>query len=222
VAEPTEFAIDDSMFIFPTTELKDTGVFRGPNIGEPPANEPMSESLKGVGALKVGDKITTDHIMPAGVRLKYRSNVPKYAQYVFEHVDPTFPARCLENRAKGVHNVIIAGDSYGQGSSREHAAMCPMYLGVKAVLAKSFERIHAANLVNFGILPLLFANPADYDRIEAGKNLSAPAWRQALEQGKPILLQVEGQAPVECTYALSERQRRILLAGGLLNFTTQH
>ena len=222
VPEPAEFAIDDSMFIFPSAELKATGVFRGPNIGEPPANTAMSESLKGVSTLKVGDKITTDHIMPAGVRLKYRSNVPKYAQYVFENVDSTFPTRCLDNRAKGVHNVIIAGDSYGQGSSREHAAMCPMYLGVKAVLAKSFERIHAANLVNFGILPLLFANPADYDRIEAGKDLSAPGWRQALSQGLPIFLQVEGQAPVECTYALSERQRQILLAGGLLNFTTQN
>jgi len=136
-------------------------------------------------------------------------------------VDGTFSARALENRDKGIHNVIVAGESYGQGSSREHAAMCPMYLGVKAVVAKSFERIHAANLVNFGILPLLFENPADYDRIEAGVALEAPDWRQAIEKGEPVVLQVAGQAPVKCAYSLSERQRHILLAGGLLNFTTQ-
>lgn len=222
VAEPEAFSIDDSMFIFPTPEQAGTRVWRGPNIGDPPRNAPMPESLAGVVSIKVGDKITTDHIMPAGVRLKYRSNVPKYAQYVFEHVDPGFPARCLANRDQGGHNVIVAGESYGQGSSREHAAMCPMYLGVKAVLAKSFERIHAANLVNFGILPLLFADPADHDRLQAGMALSAPQWRQALEQGGGIELQVPGQAPVQATVALSGRQRRILLAGGLLNHTTQN
>jgi aconitate hydratase len=179
----------------------------------------MPQALKGVVSIKVGDKITTDHIMPAGARLKYRSNVPKYAQYVFEQVDSTFPARCLENRNKGIHNVIVAGESYGQGSSREHAAMCPMYLGVKAVVAKFFERIHAANLVNFGILPLVFADPKDHDRIKAGAAVEAPDWRKCLEQGQPILLQISGQKPVPCTYNLSERQRKILLAGGLLNFT---
>jgi len=222
VREPDAFSVDESMFIFPDAALLGGAVFRGPNIGEPPRNEPMPGSLRGVAAIKVGDKITTDHIMPAGVRLKYRSNVPKYAQYVFEHVDPTFPARCLAQRDQGVHNVIIAGESYGQGSSREHAAMCPMYLGVKAVLAKSFERIHAANLVNFGILPLLFADPADYDRIEPGMALEAPDWRRALETGAPILLQVSGQRPIPCSTTLSQRQRRILLAGGLLNETNQN
>jgi aconitate hydratase len=218
VVDPAEFTLDDSMFIFPVDGGAE--IFRGPNIGEPPRNEAMPGSLKGVAAIRVGDKITTDHIMPAGARLKYRSNVPKYAQYVFENVDDTFPKRCLDNKGKGIHNVIIAGESYGQGSSREHAAMCPMYLGVKAVVAKSFERIHAANLVNFGILPLLFANPADYDRIETGAELEATDWRNALSTGAPIFLKVAGQPPVECHCALSERQRNILLAGGLLNFTT--
>jgi aconitate hydratase len=222
VAEPEAFAIDDSMFIFPGPEGAATQVWRGPNIGDPPRNQEMPGSLKGTVAIKLGDKITTDHIMPAGVRLKYRSNVPKYAQYVFEHVDPGFPARCQENQAQGGHNVIVAGESYGQGSSREHAAMCPMYLGVKAVLAKSFERIHAANLVNFGILPLLFADPADHDRLEAGMALEAPQWRQALEQGGPIQLRVAGQEPVTARLAVSDRQRRILLAGGLLNDTTRN
>jgi aconitate hydratase len=219
IPEPAAFTIDDSMFVFPQPEARTTEIFRGPNIGAPPSNVPLPAALKGVVAIKVGDKITTDHIMPAGARLKYRSNVPKYAQYVFEQVDSTFPTRCLENRDKGIHNVIVGGESYGQGSSREHAAMCPMYLGVKAVLAKSFERIHAANLVNFGILPLLFADPADYERIAAGAAVEAPGWRQALEQNQPIELQVAGQKPVRCNYNLSERQRKILLAGGLLNFT---
>ncbi len=221
IQEPESFLVDDSMFIFPSEAARGTQIFRGPNIGEPPSNEPMPASLKGLATIKVGEKITTDHIMPAGARLKYRSNVPTYAKFVFENVDGTFSTRCMENRDKGLHNVIVAGESYGQGSSREHAAMCPMYLGVKAVVAKSFERIHAANLVNFGILPLLFENPADYDRIEVGVALEAPDWRQAIEKGEPILLQVAGQKPVSCTYALSQRQRQILLAGGLLNFTTQ-
>jgi aconitate hydratase len=218
VETPDKFAVDESMFIFPTKEGRTTEIFRGPNIGEPPRNQAMPASLKGVVTIKVGDKITTDHIMPAGARLKYRSNVPTYAQYVFEHVDGTFPKRSLENRDKGIHNVIVAGESYGQGSSREHAAMCPMYLGVKAVVAKSFERIHAANLVNFGILPLIFENPQDYDRIEAGATVEAPDWRACLEKGQPVTLKISGQ-PVRCAYKLSERQRTILLAGGLLNFT---
>ncbi len=220
MVEPTEFTIDDAMFILPANGQVD--IFRGPNIGEPPRNAAMPVSLKGVAAIKVGDKITTDHIMPAGARLKFRSNVPKYAQYVFENVDGSFPKRCLANKDKGIHNIIIAGESYGQGSSREHAAMCPMYLGVKVVVAKSFERIHAANLVNFGILPLLFANPADYDRIEAGAELESLDWRKALSAGAPIVLKITGQPPVECRLAISERQRQILLAGGLLNFTTIH
>ena len=219
IAEPEAFTIDDSMCLFPSAAERNTKIFRGPNIGEPPSNQAMPEALRGVVTIKVGDKITTDHIMPAGARLKYRSNVPKYAQYVFENVDSTFPKRSLENRDKGIHNVIVAGESYGQGSSREHAAMCPMYLGVKTVVAKSFERIHAANLVNFGILPLLFANPQDYDRIAAGAPVEAPGWRQSLEQCQPVILEIPGQQPVPCTYNLSERQRKILLAGGLVNFT---
>ncbi len=218
ITDDLSFIVDDSMFIFPSKELRATEPFRGPNIGEPPKNGAMPAKLKGVAAIKVGDKITTDHIMPAGARLKYRSNVPKYAQYVFEHVDAAFSKRCIELRDQGLHNVIIAGESYGQGSSREHAAMCPMYLGVKVVLAKSFERIHAANLVNFGILPLLFSNPADYDGLEAGAKVEGDL-RSALEKGDPLTLEVGGKSIV-CKYDLSQRQREILLAGGLLNFTT--
>jgi aconitate hydratase len=222
VKEPETFLVDDSMFIFPSEAARDTEIFRGPNIGEPPSNQPMPAALKGVAVIKVGDKITTDHIMPAGPRLKYRSNVPTYANFVFEHVDPAFSARAKENRDRGVHNVIVAGESYGQGSSREHAAMCPMYLGVKAVVAKSFERIHAANLVNFGILPLLFQDPADYDRIQQGCAMEAPTWREDVAQGRPVQLRIPGQAPITCTYNLSDRQRAIILDGGLLNHTTAH
>jgi len=221
IKEPSRYVVDDGMFIFPSADSAKTEILRGPNVGEPPRNEPLPQSLRGAVSIKVGDKITTDHIMPAGPRLKYRSNVPKYAQFVFENIDADFARRCLDNKAKSMHNVIVAGESYGQGSSREHAAMCPMYLGVKAVLAKSFERIHAANLVNFGILPLVFSNPADYDGINPHDQLVCEDWRDALAAGEPLLLsnQLSG-AEIKCGYSLSERQRKIALAGGLLNYTT--
>jgi aconitate hydratase len=220
VKEPGTFLVDDSFIIKPADAEK-TEVFRGPNIGEPPGNDKMPEQLNGAAMLVVGDKITTDHIMPAGARLKYRSNVPKYAQFVFENVDATFSKRCLESKAAGVHNVIIAGESYGQGSSREHAAMCPMYLGVKAVVAKSFERIHAANLLNFGIAPLTFKNQADYASIQVGDKLTCGDWRAAAAEGKPVILKnARTGASIECVCDLSARQRAILTAGGLLNHTT--
>ncbi len=220
VKEPGTFLVDDSFVIKPADAAK-TEVFRGPNIGEPPSNAKMPEQLNGVAMLVVGDKITTDHIMPAGARLKYRSNVPKYAQFVFENVDATFSKRCLESKAAGAHNVIIAGESYGQGSSREHAAMCPMYLGVKAVVAKSFERIHAANLLNFGIAPLTFKNQADYATIQVGDKLTCGDWRAAAAEGKPVILKnARTGASIECVCDLSARQRSILTAGGLLNHTT--
>ena len=219
--EPEQYVVDDSMFLFPKPEMKDTPILRGPNIGEPPRSEKMPQSLKGEVAIKVGDKITTDHITPAGSRLKYRSNVPKYSEFVFENVDATFYKRAMENKKKGVHNLIVAGESYGQGSSREHAAMCPMYLGVKAVVAKSFERIHTANLINFGILPLVFKNPADYDKIEKGDRLASDNWRDAVAAGKPILLKNERTGEMlECAYTISDTQREMILAGGLLNKIT--
>ncbi len=218
---PKKFLIDDSMFIFPDPKLAETAIERGPNIGEPPRNDPMPDMLKGQVMIKVGDKITTDHIMPAGARLKYRSNVPKYATFVFENVDATFPERAMANKKKGVHNVIVAGESYGQGSSREHAALCPMYLGVKAVIAKSFERIHAANLVNFGIVPLVFTEQSDYEAIEANDEIEVSDWRAAVQAGKKVKVRnlTKGTA-FECTYDLSERQRKIVVAGGMLNYTS--
>lgn len=222
VKMPVKYLIDDGMFIFPSSALKDTKIERGPNIGDPPRNDRLPKTLRGEAMIKVGDKITTDHIMPAGPRLKYRSNVPKYATYVFEHVDQTFAERCLKNRESGVHNIIVAGESYGQGSSREHAALCPMYLGVKAVVAKSFERIHAANLVNFGILPLTFVDPADYDAISQGDPIEADDIRGTIEGGESIkLTNKKTGKEIECDASLSDRQRKIVLAGGLLNYTNE-
>jgi aconitate hydratase len=220
---PTAFQIDDSMILPPSEDPGSIIVSRGPNIGDPPAAEPMQDKLIGVVAIKVGDKITTDHIMPAGSRLKYRSNIPKYAEFVFEGVDPTFSKRALENKKAGLHNIIIAGTSYGQGSSREHAAICPMYLGVKAVIAKSFERIHAANLINFGILPLTFASEADYEAVSGGDKVEIEEIKVALEKGADLTLnnRTTGKKII-LEYTLSSRQRDILLAGGMLIYTKMH
>ena len=158
--------------------------------------------------------------MPAGPRLKYRSNIPKYAEFVFEGVDAAFSKQALENKQAGVHNLIVAGASYGQGSSREHAAICPMYLGVKAVLAKSFERIHAANLINFGILPVTFSKESDYDAVNAGDEVEIAGIQDALEnQGGLVLVNRTAGAEIPLTVTLSERQRKILLTGGMLNYT---
>lgn len=216
---PKSYLIDDSMFIFPTHESGSVQIQRGPNIGEPPRNEKLVQTISGDVMIKVGDKITTDHIMPAGQRLKYRSNVPKYASFVFENVDPTFAERCLRNKQAGKHSIIVGGESYGQGSSREHAAMCPMYLGVKAVVAKSFERIHSANLINFGILPLVFVDPADYEKINTGDSFEMPGIGEKIARGEPVLFvdRTTG-AQIKLKYDLTDRQKKIVQAGGLLNY----
>jgi aconitate hydratase len=209
------------MMIRPSVNPASVQILRGPNIGEPPRNTPLPESLNGVATLKVGDKITTDHIMPAGARLKYRSNVPAYSAYVFEPNDPGFAKRAAALRDAGKHNVVVGGESYGQGSSREHAALCPMYLGVKVVLAKSIERIHAANLINFGIVPLLFENPSDYEAVVQGDELQAASLRAAVKNGDEhaVLRNVSRGSDIPVRLNLTARQRLIILAGGLLNFT---
>ncbi|MBS1242946.1 MAG: putative Aconitate hydratase [Nitrospirae bacterium] len=217
---PVEFWIDDSMVLSPADAPDTVTIDRGPNIGDPPKAEPLPDVIKGVVAIKVGDKITTDHIMPAGSRLKYRSNIPKYAQFVFEGVDAQFSKRALENKNAGIHNIVVAGSSYGQGSSREHAAICPMFLGVRAVIAKSFERIHAANLINFGILPLTFANEPDYAVLGAGSDIEIAGILTALRTGSDLsLIDRTSKKRIQLKYSLSARQREILLAGGMLNFT---
>ena len=223
VKMPRAFKVDDSMMLRPASDPSVVTIVRGPNIGEPPRNSALPERLNGVATLKVGDKITTDHIMPAGSRLKYRSNVPAYSQYVFEPCDTGFPKRAAELRDAGKHNIIVGGESYGQGSSREHAALCPMYLGVKAVVAKSIERIHSANLVNFGILPLLFENAADYDAVTQGDALVLEGVREALKSGaeRLVIRNVTRGRDIPVKALLTARQRAIILAGGLLNFTKQ-
>ena len=222
VKVPKKFHIDDSMVLAPAPEGVAIEVRRGPNIGKPPESVPLPEAIRGTVTLKVGDKITTDHIMPAGARLKYRSNIAKYAEFVFEGVDPTFSKRSLENKAKGVHNVIVGGLSYGQGSSREHAAICPSYLGVRAVITKSFERIHAANLINFGIVPFLFANEADYDKIAQGDQVEIPNVREAIRKGNKLKARnVTKGFDFEVTHSLTGRQVDIILAGGRLAYTKE-
>jgi aconitate hydratase len=222
VSMPTKFLIDDSMFIFPKNADRNVEIVRGPNIGTPPVNDKMPEQIKGIVGIKVGDKITTDHIMPAGARLKYRSNVPKYSEFVFEPIDPAFPKRAMEAKKKGLHTVVVAGESYGQGSSREHAALCPMYLGVKAIIAKSVERIHAANLVNFGIISLSFKNMADYDKIEQGDEIEIPDIKNKLQNNEPVILVNKTKnLQIELGYNLSQRQKDILYAGGLLPYTVK-
>ena len=220
VTEPAAFGLDDSMFLFRETAgrgVPGTAIVRGPNIGQVPAGKPLPGTLVGVAVIKVGDKITTDHIMPAGARLKYRSNVPQYAKYVFEHVDPAFHANASANRDAGLHNVIVAGDSYGQGSSREHAAMCPMYLGVKALVAKSIERIHLANLINFGIVPFIFENPSDYETVAKGDRLEIEGLREAVSgDGRAVVRNVTQGTSFGVSVTLSARQKTILLNGGLL------
>ncbi len=215
---PEVYEIDDSMILLPS-EDQSVEVFRGPNIGEPPKNTPMPDNLTAKVAIKVGDKITTDHIMPAGAYLKYRSNVPKYSSYVFYHIDPEFAPKCAVNKAEGLASVIVAGLSYGQGSSREHAALCPMYLGVRVLLAKSVERIHGANLTNFGILQLTFADDTDYERIQPGDELAVDNMHQAIKQDIVLVRNVTQGYTFETKCNLTPRQREIVLCGGLLNYT---
>ena len=221
VTLPEHFRIDDSAVLppAPADEADAVEVLRGPNIRPFPQSKPFSDALTGELVLKVGDNITTDHIMPAGSKiLPYRSNIPKLAEFCFTVCDPTFPARA---RAAG-DGIIVGGSNYGQGSSREHAALVPMYLGIRCVVAKSFARIHVANLINAGILPLTFENPADYDALQPGAQLRIDGIRAGMAAGALILTDTAtGKAyPVVCS--LTERQQAILLAGGLLNYTKEH
>ena len=211
VTLPEQFRIDDSAVLppAPADEADAVEGLRGPNIQPFPQSRPFADTLTAELVLKVGDNITTDHIMPAGAKiLPYRSNIPKLAEFCFTVCDPTFPARA---RAAG-DGIIVGGSNYGQGSSREHAALVPMYLGIRCVVAKSFARIHAANLINAGILPLTFENPDDYDALQPGARLRIDDIRPGMAAGKAY--------SVVCS--LTERQQAILLAGGLLNYTKEH
>ncbi len=217
VVLPKSIKIDDAGIIPPTDNPTKVTVLRGPNIAPLPINKGMSSTLEGEVLLKTGDNITTDHIMPAGAKvLPLRSNIPKIAEYVYFQHDPGFVTRAKEKNG----GFIVGGENYGQGSSREHAALAPMYLGLKMVLTKSFARIHLANLINFGILPLNFANPDDYDKIDQGDILKLPMVSDIIATGADLTVKnITKGVDIPVTYSLTPRQVSIVRAGGLLNYT---
>lgn len=217
VKMPSHFKINDNMIIPPAKEGEEVEVVRGPNIKPFPLNTELDETLERKAVLKVGDNITTDHIMPAGAKiLPYRSNIPYLSKFCFAVCDEGFSERAKEWGG----GFIIGGVNYGQGSSREHAALVPLYLGVKAVITKSFARIHKANLINSGILPLTFENEADYDKIDLGDDLVLENIRDAVENGEKVILKNKTKGvEISLVSDYSERQRKLLLAGGLLNYT---
>lgn len=220
VTMPKAFKIDDSAVIPPASleEAKELPILRGPNIKPFPDSKPLEDSLSAPLVLKVGDNITTDHIMPAGAKiLPYRSNIPHLSQYCFAVCDETFPERA---KAAG-ESIIVGGNNYGQGSSREHAALVPLYLGVRAVITKSFARIHAANLINAGIVPLTFENPKDYDKLTQGDALTLSDIYAGLDSGKLILKDVTTGQEFSLICSFTQRQKAILKAGGLLKYVGQ-
>ncbi|MDD6564077.1 MAG: aconitate hydratase [Clostridiales bacterium] len=216
---PEKFLVNDNMIVPPVKaeDMDSVEVLRGPNIKPFPTSEPMPESINAKVSLKVGDNITTDHIMPAGAKiLPLRSNIPEISKYCFAVCDETFHDRAL-NMGK---SIVIGGSNYGQGSSREHAALAPLYLGVKAVITKSFARIHMANLINAGIIPMTFANESDYDRIGQDDELMISNVREQIKNGDIIkVTNVTKGFDFECAVSFSDRQKEMLYAGGLLNYT---
>ena len=221
ITMPEKFVINDNRIDKPASveEAKDLEVIYGPNIKPVPNGDALPEDIDAPVVLKVGDNITTDHIMPAGAKiLPYRSNIPFLSNFCFRQCDEDFAKHCKE-AGKGI---IIGGSNYGQGSSREHAALVPLYLGIKSVIAKSFARIHQANLINAGIIPFTFTNPDDYDRIEKGDKLAIKNIRQTIENaGEAVLLNETKNESYPLTFSFSDRQKDIILAGGLLNYTRE-
>ncbi len=215
VVRPEHFPVDDSMFIQPALS---GDVFRGPNMGEPPQNDRIPDNFTTRVIIKLGDQVSTDHIMPAGSASRYRSNIQKSSDFLFQNVDPDFAGKCRAATEQGVAGAIVAGQSYGQGSSREHAAICPMYLGVRIVVALSIERIHATNLVNFGILPMIFVDLHDYRDIEEGDELHLGDVRSLIRQNELFLVNSTRNKRIHVKHNLTPRQIDIVLAGGLANY----
>ena len=214
---PKAFIVDDECFAFPTG--KKSGIVRGPNIRPLPKFEPMQNNINAKVLIKLGDNISTDHILPAGAKiLPLRSNLPAISEYTFTAVDNDFPRRAKDSK----RGIIVGGENYGQGSSREHAALAPRYLGVEAVIAKSFARIHLANLINFGILPLTFEDPGDYDKIAQGMTLELAGTVAKIKQNLRVSAKIKGNGKtIHLKYSLTPRQKEILFAGGLLNYIKQ-
>lgn len=216
---PEKFHINDNMIIVPPDNGRDVEIIRGPNIKPVPKKTALTDEFEGELLLKVGDDITTDHIMPAGAKiLPLRSNIPAISQHVFVQVDETFPSRAQE--AGG--GFIVGGMNYGQGSSREHAALAPMYLGIKAVITKSFARIHFANLVNFGIVPFEFDDPTDYEKLNQGDKLKISDLLEGLDKGDAYLDNITNSVRIKLVTKLSDRQVRVIKAGGLLAYTREN
>lgn len=224
---PNKYFINDNMIIppLPKNKAEKIKIIRKPTIGKPPINTSLPNNIEGGILIKVGDKITTDHIMPAGIYLKYRSNIPEYSKVVFECFnqkgEPTFAERAVRLREAGKHGIIVAKDSYGQGSSREHAAICPMYLGIKAVIAIAIERIHAANLINFGIIPFIFVNPADYDLIEKDDQITIANINKQFIPNKTVIAKIINKTgkikEIKLAHGLNQEEIDTILAGGVLN-----
>jgi aconitate hydratase len=219
IETPKRFIIDDGMIIFPSDNPDSVEIVRGPNIQPPPKGRPLPSALSGKVLIKLGDNITTDDITPAGSWLKYRSNVPKYSEAAFCNIDPDFHKRAKET----ANGIIVGGINYGQGSSREHAALIPMYLGIKVVLAKSFARIHHANLVNFGIVPLVFVNQEDYEFIEKDDSMDLGLIRNSVLSKRDFEIKdVTKNKKISVRHELSDRAIEVLLSGGLLNYTVEN
>ncbi len=216
---PEKFLVNDNMIVepVPEEEMDSVEVLRGPNIKPFPTSEPMPKDIEAKVSLKVGDNITTDHIMPAGAKiLPLRSNIPEISKYCFAVCDESFHDRALEMGK----SIVIGGSNYGQGSSREHAALAPLYLGVKAVITKSFARIHMANLINAGIVPMTFANEADYDRIDQEDELRIENIAEQIAAGNTVKVTNATKGfDFDCSVNFSDRQKEMLYAGGLLNYT---
>lgn len=220
VKEPSKYLINENLLIQPKKDTEKTSVIKGPNIKEVPVKEPLPEKIEAEVIIKLGDNITTDDIMPAGASiLPLRSNIPAIAEFVFSDLDHTFSRRAKDAKAKG-GGIVVGGDNYGQGSSREHAAIAPMYLGVHAVIAKSYARIHRSNLINFGILPLSFIRHEDYDKIDMGDRLLLEGIKESLKGNHPYkIYNLTKNYSLEAISDLNEREREIILTGGLLPYT---
>ncbi len=217
--EPETYLINDNMLIPPSGDTSDVEIIKGPNIKEVPLKTPFSDSVEAEVLLKLGDNITTDDIMPAGSAvLPFRSNIPAISEYVFYNIDSSFPRRALSAKESG-GGIVVGGENYGQGSSREHAALAPMYLGLQAVIAKSFARIHRSNLINFGILPLVFKNPDDCAKIKQGDRLRIENIKESLAGSQEYVVRnLATNEEITCLSNLNEREREIIQSGGLLSY----
>jgi aconitate hydratase len=221
--ELSHYMINDNLLIKPREDTRTIKILKGPNIREVPVKNPLSEKIEAGVLLKLGDNITTDDIMPAGSTiLPLRSNIPAISEFVFSNIDKTFSTRATEAQSEG-GGIIVGSENYGQGSSREHAALAPMYLGIHAVIALTFARIHRANLINFGILPLQFINKDDYNKVEKGDKLRIQSMKDALKGNQYYTVEnVTKNYSFEVLSNLNEREKEIILSGGLLPYTKKH